>query len=77
MKIRICKDNGPLKGFVVELAHLPGLCAGRGENIDLALGQFVRHFASNLGVQIQVDPSAEPWARAYGLPTPPSSPDAE
>jgi hypothetical protein len=57
MKVKISKRGDR---FEVDPVDVPGSAAiGKGNSIDEALGDFLRHYQAELGVQIEVDASAQ------------------
>jgi hypothetical protein len=58
MKI-VIKSHGP-GSIEVDPVELPGTCAvGRGKNIEEALGNFLICYQKELGLDIEVDKSAQ------------------
>lgn len=67
MKIRISKQGD---SFVADPVDKPGMPAvGRGATIAEALGDFLIHYQKDLGLQIELDESAERAEAARWLKT--------
>lgn len=56
MKIKISKRGSRFEADPVDLPGSPPV--GKGDTITEALGDFLRHYQAELGVQIEVDASA-------------------
>lgn len=57
MKVKISKRGNRFEAAPVEIPGSPPV--GKGDSITEALGDFLRHYHAELGVDIEVDASAQ------------------